>query len=392
MCCVFLVLPPTPIGGIEPLDKTPTATYSLLALNAGGWMVYNIMSSASVFLSLPEDLSHKLVDWFAFSPVSRHPWTYLTYAFTQASLLHLVINLLFLWIFGSHLEDRIGRGRYLLLVLGGAVLACLGQDLYLLQTGVSPTNVPALYGSSAMVLTIMGAYLVYLPGLEFRFLYAYFFWCLRVYASVETVIMPAALYIPVWFLLFGAIDLLGLGASHLSYPALASGFSVGIVAGLANRFLPKTRRKIRKEQETAREKTEKKAAGLYERFLEALSDGAPEAALSLVREGERTKHPLPLTYEDKMRLSQGLLERSEYSVPEKIYRKLLQGELTEERRLDVGLRLAHILLNFERDHEACKNLLRTLYRRYSHHPRVGEIDGYIEQVKEFERNLFKRPQ
>src|SRR2546427_738199 len=64
-----------------------------------------------------------------FAPLSafRHPWTFVTYMFVHANLLHLAFNLLALFVFGPEVEERMGSGAflryYLLCGLGGAVFS-----------------------------------------------------------------------------------------------------------------------------------------------------------------------------------------------------------------------------------------------------------------------------
>src|SRR2546425_7211892 len=72
---------------------------------------------------------------FAFSPQTawEHPWTFVTYMFLHAGILHLVLNMLMLFFFGSSVEDRMG-GRvfvlfYLLCGIGGAGAAVIFMQI-----------------------------------------------------------------------------------------------------------------------------------------------------------------------------------------------------------------------------------------------------------------------
>ena len=77
----------------------------------------------------------------------------LTSTFLHAGWLHLGGNMLYLWIFGSRLEDRLGRGRFLLLYVLGAVTAAVGQTL------ADPAIGPVI-GASGAISAVLGAYLV----------------------------------------------------------------------------------------------------------------------------------------------------------------------------------------------------------------------------------------
>lgn len=90
------------------------------------------------------------------------PWlpdqiTLVTYAFLHASWLHLLSNLLFLWIFGDNIEDALGHWRYLAFYLLAAAGAGLAHTLFYLDD-YSP-----LIGASGAVAGVMGAYVMLYP-------------------------------------------------------------------------------------------------------------------------------------------------------------------------------------------------------------------------------------
>jgi membrane associated rhomboid family serine protease len=329
-----------------------------------------------------------IVPWVGHTPGKQLPWTWFTYAFVHAGIIHLLGNLLFLWLFGSYLEERLGGFKFLLFFLLGSAAGCAGHDLYLKLTANYAAMGIVLGGASGGVSTILGAFLALLPMLRYRFVLFYGF---LLYWRKESFTMPAAVCIPLFFILDELIRLRFGASTDVSRAAHVGGFFFGLLVGLVFRYAPKTQRRIRQEQKVKGDEKRKKADSVYESFQKALSEGSGELALSLVRDAEKRGHPLPLTYEDKLRMCGQLVERGEYFVPKKIYRQLLQGDLTDDRRIEVGLRLSRILLTFEKDLETCKDLLRKLYRRYGDHPRVKEIEIVIEEVKETERNLFKRP-
>jgi len=388
--CFFPILP-TPVGAVKPLESRPFATYSILAINTGVWMLLNVFAAIPFFTGISPEIHDKILNALAFVPSEAAPWTYLTYAFTQVGILHLVLNLLFLWMFGSFLEEKIGGKLLLLFVVLGAVGGCTAHSLFIEVRNLTDLRDTPLIGASGVVMTILGAHLVLLPKLEFRFFYGIFGWFLRPYAYYSTVVMPSAFYIPVFIVVAEIVSLFSPKVTRVSHATHVGGLAVGMALGLVVRFMPQTKRKARMEQEKLRKTEQEKQSLLKENFLQALSEGKHDVAVSILRFAEKQGEPLSLSYEEKIRLCDLMTAAGEYFTPEKMYRGLLKGKLTDDQRLDVGLRLCGILLNFERDYEACKNLLRTLYRQYREHPRVGEIKRLVEQVKEVERNLFKRP-
>ena len=90
------------------------------------------------------------------------PWlpdwaTLITYAFLHADWLHLLTNMLFLWVFGDNIEDAMGHLRFLAFYLACAVLAALPHLLFN-WTGIGP-----LIGASGAVAGVMGAYILLFP-------------------------------------------------------------------------------------------------------------------------------------------------------------------------------------------------------------------------------------
>jgi membrane associated rhomboid family serine protease len=129
--------------------------------------------------------------------------------FLHGSLLHLGSNMLYLWIFGNNVEDRLGRLRYLLFYLAAGIVATLAHVL----TG--PNDLTPLVGASGAIAGVMGAYLVWFPWVRIRSLVLVF-------------LVP----VPAWFLL-GAWFLAQflLPQSGVAWAAHAGGFAFGMLAG-----------------------------------------------------------------------------------------------------------------------------------------------------------------
>lgn len=90
------------------------------------------------------------------------PWlpdwgTLVTYAFLHADWMHLLTNMLFLWVFGDNIEDALGHAKYLLFYLACAVLAAAAHLLFNFN-GNGP-----LIGASGAVAGVMGAYVLLYP-------------------------------------------------------------------------------------------------------------------------------------------------------------------------------------------------------------------------------------
>lgn len=105
----------------------------------------------------------------------------LTYMFLHADWLHLLSNMLFLWVFGDNVEDALGHFRYLLFYLACGALAGLAHLL------VYPDSVSPLIGASGAVAGVIGAYILLYPHVRV--------WVL------SRIVIPLPLAIPAWAVL-----------------------------------------------------------------------------------------------------------------------------------------------------------------------------------------------
>jgi membrane associated rhomboid family serine protease len=156
----------------------------------------------------------------------------ITSAFVHDGWLHLIGNMLFLWLVGSALEDRWGRAKFVAFYLAGAVAATLAFDL---SYSGEPT---ILVGASGAVSAAMGAFLVYFA--KTRITLWYF-----IMMRSGTFQIPAYVALPLWLadqaLLMG-LDAGTGGATNVAYAAHFGGFAFGLaVALLAVMIWPSSR-------------------------------------------------------------------------------------------------------------------------------------------------------
>ena len=152
----------------------------------------------------------------------------ITSMFLHGGWLHILGNMLYLWIFGNNVEDRLGRIPFLVFYLVGGIAAALTQVV------ISPhSNVP-LVGASGAIAAALGAYLVLFPGariLSLVFL-GFFYQLLEV---------PALIILGFWFVLQLISGAAALGAETASggvaFFAHIGGFVLGVVVGLLLRVV-----------------------------------------------------------------------------------------------------------------------------------------------------------
>ncbi|MDI7276740.1 MAG: rhomboid family intramembrane serine protease, partial [Anaerolineae bacterium] len=117
----------------------------------------------------------------------QHLYTLVTSLFIHGGWLHIIGNMVFLWIFGDNIEAAFGHGLYALFYLVAGVLAGLVHILLNLQS-----SIPSI-GASGAVAAVLGAYIVLFPGREVRvWVFPFVIWVARVNAIV---------FLGVWFLL-----------------------------------------------------------------------------------------------------------------------------------------------------------------------------------------------
>jgi membrane associated rhomboid family serine protease len=148
-------------------------------------------------------------------------WQLFTYQFLHdpGSIWHLAFNMLFLWVFGSAVEDRLGRAYYLGFYLSGGVVAGIAHMM------ISPAPV---IGASGAIAGVTGAFLALFPRSRIQILL--FFFIIGVYS------IPAIWFIGFYFVidvLRQTGQLLGGGGARVAYMAHIAGYLYGFLFSLA---------------------------------------------------------------------------------------------------------------------------------------------------------------
>jgi membrane associated rhomboid family serine protease len=150
--------------------------------------------------------------------------------FMHGGWLHIAGNMLFLWVFGNNVEDKIGRPAFVLFYLACGVVAAAAQ------IATSPDSVVPSLGASGSIAGVLGAYLIMFPR---RRVYS----IVPIFLFATFIPLPAIVVLGFWFVLqlfngFGSV------AQNISggvaYFAHIGGFVAGVVAALL--FFPKERR------------------------------------------------------------------------------------------------------------------------------------------------------
>jgi membrane associated rhomboid family serine protease len=159
-----------------------------------------------------------------------------TSMFMHGSWIHILGNMLFLWIFGNNVEDALGRVRFLLWYLAAGVAATALQTFVTLAFGtVQDASIPNI-GASGAIAGVLGAYFLLLP--RARVLTAIFFGLIFLRE------IPASWFLGIWIALQ-----LWQGGFGLTHPDQTGGVAVfahigGFVFGLLTVFLVAKRRPL----------------------------------------------------------------------------------------------------------------------------------------------------
>jgi len=143
-----------------------------------------------------------------------------TAMFLHAGWGHLLGNMLFLWIFGNNVEDRLGRGRFLAFYLGTGIVATLAFVL------PNAASLSTLVGASGAIAGVLGAYLVMFPTARVTVaIVPLFFLPVR---------LPAVLVLGGWFFVqIFAGRVAGMAGGGVAYLAHVAGFVAGVVVVVA---------------------------------------------------------------------------------------------------------------------------------------------------------------
>jgi len=187
-----------PLRDIIPSRTTPVVTIALITINVLVFLYELSLGRAVDAFTLYWGLVPAAFSWV----------TVFTSMFLHGGFLHVAGNMLYLWIFGDNVEDRMGHGRFLVFYLLCGVAAALAQTI------TAPDSVIPMVGASGAIAGVMGAYFVLYPKSRIVTLIPIFFF-------FQVIEVPAILFLGIWFLMQ---FLSGLG----SIVSVASGSTGGV--------------------------------------------------------------------------------------------------------------------------------------------------------------------
>jgi len=199
-----------PIGDDNSGERTfPIVTYGLIALNFLFFFVE--LGGGEHFIQQWSVVPKELIA----NPAGEFP-TIFTAMFMHGGWLHLLGNMLYLWIFGDNVEDAFGHAKFLIFYLLCGIAATLLQVFF-----SASSNIPNL-GASGAIAGVLGSYLVMFPRGQ-----------VRVLMGRGIIPLPALVVIGLWFVLQ---FISGVGSiaqasqtGGVAYMAHVGGFIAGVV-------------------------------------------------------------------------------------------------------------------------------------------------------------------
>lgn len=167
-----------PLRDVIPSRTTPYVTISLVVVNAFVFL-YELSLGTAI---------NEFMYTFGLVPAEFTWPTVLTSMFLHGGFLHVAGNMLYLWIFGDNVEDRMGHGRFLTFYLICGIAAALAQTITV------PDSTVPMVGASGAIAGVMGAYFILYPHSRIVTLVTLlFFW--------QIMEIPAIVFLGIWFLM-----------------------------------------------------------------------------------------------------------------------------------------------------------------------------------------------
>ena len=179
-----------PIRDDNPHTVTPFVNYGLIAACVAVFLwQFSMGEGGNAFVAV-----FGLTPGFLFGTVTPDPQlpavpavlTVFTSMFLHGGWMHLLGNMLYLWIFGDNIEASLGHRRYLMFYLLCGIGAALAQSI------AAPTSDVPMVGASGAIAGVLGAYLVLHPRSNIK-VFVFFF------IIITTINVPAFIVLGIWF-------------------------------------------------------------------------------------------------------------------------------------------------------------------------------------------------
>jgi membrane associated rhomboid family serine protease len=208
-----------PLKDSNPTERFPIITVVFITLNVLVFLYEvslgkdNVESFVGAFSLVPARLFHAGTVVPGPVPVGI---TIFTSQFLHGGLLHLIGNMLYLWIFGNNVEDAMGRFRFIVFYLLCGAMASMAHAL------MNARSTIPMIGASGAISGILGAYMLLYPKARVLTLFTLGFF-------VRMIEVPAMMVLGFWFVFQFLSALVAKGAGGVAWYAHIGGFLAGLV-------------------------------------------------------------------------------------------------------------------------------------------------------------------
>jgi len=214
-----------PLRDNLPTRRFPVVTVALIAANIVVFALYQGAGEGEGFVTSVNDFAFRPCEVEESCPTAGEGWlvTLFTSMFLHAGWLHLLGNMLYLWVFGNNVEDTLGRPRFIAFYVLGGVAAMATQSAVTLMFGTqADASIPNL-GASGAISAVLGAYFVLHPhGRVLTYVFPFFIFPL-----------PAVIFLGIYFVMqafVGGLSFVGAQESGgVAYFAHIGGIVFGLL-------------------------------------------------------------------------------------------------------------------------------------------------------------------
>jgi membrane associated rhomboid family serine protease len=212
-----------PLKDDIPISRAPVVTVALIAANAAVF-VWQVLIGLPLSVDIGGAIPYEVLTLRDVGPrdLVPPPFTLVTSMFLHGGFMHIAGNMLFLWIFGNHVEDVLGRLRFLFFYFACGVVAALAQ-IGVSALGQDPNALLApVIGASGAIAGVLAAYMLLFPRARVLTL-------IPIFIFLRLVYVPAGFFIGLWFVVQLVSAFVYGSGSGVAFVAHIGGFATGFV-------------------------------------------------------------------------------------------------------------------------------------------------------------------
>ncbi len=218
-----------PLRDSAPTSRFPIVNITLILINVIVFLYQQMLPAEEVWQfiftygMIPAELTESFSGFLRMGQgtgaLSAAAFPLISANFLHGGWLHLIGNMVYLWVFGDNIEGHLGHLRYLLIYL------LMGAVSQLFHVAANPLSTIPLVGASGAIAGVLGAYFILFPRSRVLTLVPLGFF-------ITFVHIPAVIFLAFWFLLQLFNATLAAGVQPVAWWAHVGGFIVGLIMGL----------------------------------------------------------------------------------------------------------------------------------------------------------------